>query len=220
MNKGHQEMAETPTVIVVEHPLIRHKLTQMRDRATSSPAFRALMREIGGLLALEATRHLPVDAVEVETPLVRTEGCRLRSAPVVVPILRAGLGLADGLLSLLPEADVGHLGMYRDEETVLPIEYLIRLPAHLEDRGIVVVDPMLATGHSAAHALKVLVDRGAKPESMVLMVLVAAPEGVAEIHRHYPGVKIVTAALDQRLNEKSFIVPGLGDAGDRTFGTL
>ena len=213
-------MAETPALIVVDHPLIRHKLTQMRDRATPTPVFRTLMREVGGLLALEATRHLPVETVEVETPLVRTEGTRLSRPPLVVPILRAGLGLADGLLALLPEADVGHLGMYRDEETVLPIEYLIRLPAHLEDRGIIVVDPMLATGHSAAHALKVLVDRGAKPESMVLMVLVAAPEGVAEIHRHYPGVKIVTAALDQRLNEKSFIVPGLGDAGDRTFGTL
>lgn len=218
--RGTEVMAETPSVIVVDHPLIRHKLTQMRDRATPSAAFRALMRDIGGLLATEATRHLPVREIEVETPLVRTTGCALSAPPVVVPILRAGLGLAEGLLALLPEAEVGHLGMYRDEQTVRPVEYLVRLPPSLEGRGIVVVDPMLATGHSAAHAIKILIDRGAKPESVVLMVLVAAPEGVAEINRAYPGVRIVAAALDQKLNEKSFIVPGLGDAGDRLFGTL
>ncbi|SBV91991.1 Uracil phosphoribosyltransferase [uncultured Alphaproteobacteria bacterium] len=212
-------MAETPSVIVVDHPLVRHKLTRLRDRATPTAEFRTLMREVGALLAIEATRHLPLAETVVQTPLAATRGWRLDPIPAVIPILRAGLGLADGLLDLLPEADVGHLGMYRDEETVRPVPYLERLPADLGARGVVVVDPMLATGHSAAYALDLLVSRGARPEATVLMALVAAPEGVAEINRLFPAVRIVTAALDERLNEKSYIVPGLGDAGDRLYGT-
>lgn len=212
-------MAETPSVIVVDHPLVRHKLTRLRDRATPTAEFRRLMREVGAILTVEATRHLPLTEIVVETPIAPTRGWRLDPAPAVIPILRAGLGLAEGLLDLLPDADVGHLGMYRDEETVRPVPYLERLPANLGARGVVVVDPMLATGHSAAYALDLLFTRGARPEATVLMALVAAPEGVAEINRLFPTVRIVTAALDERLNERSYIVPGLGDAGDRLYGT-
>ena len=212
-------MAETPSVIVVDHPLIRHKLTRLRDRTTPTAEFRVLMKQVGALLAVEATRHLPVTEITVETPLATTKGWRLDPIPAVIPILRAGLGLADGVLELLPESDIGHLGMYRDEKTVRPVPYLERLPLNLDSRGIVVVDPMLATGHSAAHALDLLFSKGARREATVLMVLVAAPEGVAEINRLFPEVRIVAAALDERLNEKSYIVPGLGDAGDRLYGT-
>jgi uracil phosphoribosyltransferase len=206
---------------VVDHPLIRHKLTLMRKVDTTPADFRRLLREISSLLTVEATRNVPLDEVHVETPLCKTAGWRMQDpVPVVVPVLRAGLGMADGVLDVMSEADIGHIGVYRDEETVRPIEYLVRLPSRLSDRTIVVVDPMLATGYSGAHAVTVLLDNGARPENIVFMALVAAPEGVKVLTDMHPKVRVVTASLDSHLNEKSYIVPGLGDAGDRIFGTL
>jgi len=213
--------SDLKNLTVVDHPLIRHKLTIMRKTSTTPSDFRRLLREISSLLTLDATRNAPMDEIHIETPLCKTQGWQLQSpAPVVVPVLRAGLGMADGVLDVMPEADIGHIGVYRDEETVRPIEYLVRMPKHLEERTIIVADPMLATGYSGAHAIQVLLDNGAKAQNIVFMALVAAPEGVKVLNEQHPDVKIVTASLDSHLNEKSYIVPGLGDAGDRIFGTL
>jgi uracil phosphoribosyltransferase len=209
-----------PSLIVVDHPLVRHKLTLMRRRETPTPLFRALMKDIGSLLTLEATRALPVNRVEIETPVAPTRGYALAAPPLVVPILRAGMGMAEGVLAVMTEAEVGFIGVYRDETTLEPVEYLSKLPPRASERAIVVVDPMLATGHSGAHAIKVLTRAGARPEAITFLCLVAAPEGVAMLTQSFPQVRIVTAALDERLNERAYIVPGLGDAGDRLYGTV
>ncbi|WP_337997939.1 uracil phosphoribosyltransferase [Oleispirillum naphthae] len=208
------------SLIVVDHPLIRHKLTLLRCKDTPTPLFRALMKEVGCLLTIEATRSLPLEEVDIETPVRAARGVRLAAVPLVVPILRAGLGLADGVLAAMPEADVAHVGVYRDEETLHPVEYLERLPRDVTGRPVLVVDPMLATGNSSVYVIKLLLAHGASVGSMVFVSLVAAPEGVKTLAAAYPGLRIVTAALDEGLNDSAYIVPGLGDAGDRLYGTL
>jgi uracil phosphoribosyltransferase len=203
---------------VVDHPLVLHKLTLMRERETSTPSFRQLLREISLLLAYEVTRELPMTTKRIETPLEPMD------APVIdgkklalVSILRAGNGLLDGILELIPAARVGFIGLYRDPETLQPVQYYCKLPDHLEDRLSIVVDPMLATGNSSAHAVTLLKQSGAR--NIRFLCLLAAPEGIARMKEAHPDVPIVTAAVDSRLNDHGYIVPGLGDAGDRMFGT-
>ena len=204
---------------VLDHPLIAHKLSLMRDVACSTKDFRALLKEIGLLMGYELTRDLPVRYEKVTTPVAETMGRFIAVKKVaIVPILRAGLGMADGLLELMPSARVGHVGVYRDPESLEAIEYLVKLP-ETEGRLFIVVDPMLATGNSAVHALDVLNKRGVVDENIRFMALVAAPEGVARLAETHPNVSIFVAALDERLNDHAYIVPGLGDAGDRLFGT-
>ncbi len=208
----------TPEATVVDHPLVQHKLTIMREKDTALPEFRRLLREISLLLAYEVTRHLALKQVEVETPVAKTSAPMLaRPEPCLITILRAGNGLLDGMLDLIPSASVGHVGLYRDPKTLQPVEYYYKVPQDMGDRLTIVVDPMLATGHTAVAALDMLKRDGAKDISFVC--LVAAPEGVAELRRAHPDVPIFTAAVDEKLNEKGYIVPGLGDAGDRIFGT-
>lgn len=204
---------------VVDHPLIQHKLTIIRDKETGTKYFREVVNEIARLLAYEVSREMPLEDVEIETPLVKTTQKRLAGKKVViVPILRAGLGMVDGMLDLIPAARVGHVGMYRDEDTMEPVEYFVKMPTGLEDRQMLVVDPMLATGGSAVAAIDALKRRGANDIKFVC--LVAAPEGVKELQDHHPDVDIYTASLDEKLNENGYILPGLGDAGDRLYGTL
>ncbi len=205
-------------VYVFDHPLIQHKLTYIRDKGTGTKEFRELTNEIAGLMAFEITRELPLRDVEVETP-VATAKCRTISGKKlgIIPILRAGLGMVDGIMGLIPAAKVGHVGLYRDPETLKPVEYYVKLPKDIEERELIVVDPMLATGGSAIEAINVVKNRGGK--NIKLMCLVAAPEGVDEMKKAHPDVDIYLAALDEKLNEKGYIVPGLGDAGDRLFGT-
>jgi uracil phosphoribosyltransferase len=211
-------MPETPrNVVVFEHPLIQHKLAWLRDRSTSSRAFRALMYQIAGLMVYEVTRRFPTRPVEIETPMEPTTGARLAGTITVVPVLRAGLGMAEGVMEMMPEARVGHLGMARDEQTLRPKAYLNRLPRDLDAGPVILVDPMLATGGSAGAALKMLRDAGAR--DLRVMCLVAAPEGIARVHADEPEVPIYAAALDRQLNDRGFILPGLGDAGDRLYGT-
>ena len=206
------------TFHLVDHPLIQHKLTIMRDKNTSSKDFRQLLDEISMLMGYEITRNLPLEDVEIETPICKATFKRISGKKLaVVPILRAGLGMVDGLLRLVPSARVGHIGLYRDPETHLPVEYYCKMPQGIEDRLTIVVDPMLATGGSAADAITMVKARGAK--NVLLMCLVAAPEGVKKVQEAHPDVDIYCAALDERLNEHAYIVPGLGDAGDRIFGT-
>jgi uracil phosphoribosyltransferase len=208
-------------VHVADHPLVTHKLTVLRDRNTPSPTFRALAAELVTLLAYEATRGVRTDTVWIETPVGPAEGLALSSpAPIVVPILRAGLGMLEGMVQLVPTAEVGFLGMVRNEETLEPSVYAERLPADLSDRQCFVLDPMLATGGSLIAAIEYLFDRGARDVTAVC--LIAAPEGLAAVERATEGrdVTIVLGALDERLNEKGYIVPGLGDAGDRLYGTV
>ncbi|MEQ8247136.1 MAG: uracil phosphoribosyltransferase [Alphaproteobacteria bacterium] len=204
---------------VLDHPLIAHKLSLMRDVACSTKDFRALLKEIGLLMGYELTRDLPVRHEKVTTPVAETMGRFIAGKKVaIVPILRAGLGMADGLLELMPSARVGHVGVYRDPDTLEAIEYLVKLP-EAEGRLFIVVDPMLATGNSAVHALDALNKRGVADENIRFMALVAAPEGVARLSESHPKVSIFVAALDEKLNDHAYIVPGLGDAGDRLFGT-
>jgi uracil phosphoribosyltransferase len=211
-------MAELPNLTVIDHPLIRHKLHLLRDRATPKKLFRELVDEIAMLMAYEVTRDLVVEEVEVETPLERTTAHRIAGKKLcVVPVLRAGLGMVEAVLRLVPSARVGHVGMSRDEESLEPVEYYFKVPAESEVRRFIVVDPMLATGGSAAAAIQGLKARGA--EHITLMVLVAAPEGVRRLGEEHPDVPIFAAALDRELNEHGYILPGLGDAGDRLFGT-
>ncbi|MEA2287684.1 MAG: uracil phosphoribosyltransferase [Solirubrobacteraceae bacterium] len=202
---------------VVEHPVLADRLVVLRDRATSHGAFRRAMHEASAILAIEATRDLPTRDVTVDTPLDPANGDRLLGDVTVVPVLRAGLGMVEGFLNLLPDARVGHLGMYRDEEDLAPVDYYERLPPNLADAHVFVVDPMLATGGSAVHALDRLKEAGA--ERLRLVCLVSAPEGVEAVRAAHPDVPIWTAALDKGLDEHGFIRPGLGDAGDRVFGT-
>jgi len=207
-----------PNLHIVDHPLIQHKLSIMRQKETSTNVFRQLLHEITVLMGYELTRDLPLSTRTIETPISPMEAPTLAGKKqVIVPILRAGLGMSDGLLELMPSARVGHLGMYRDENKN-PVEYLVRMP-NVADRLIFICDPMLATGHSAVYAVNALVKRGVPPESMKFLALVAAPEGVQVMLEAYPMVEIWTASLDQCLNDHAYIVPGLGDAGDRLFGT-
>ena len=208
----------TQHLTVVDHPLVQHKLTIMRDRETSTAAFRQLLQEISQLLAYEITRELPMTTRRVETPLTTMDAPVLAGKKLaLVSILRAGNGLMDGVLELIPSARVGFIGLYRDEETLQPVQYYCKLPADLTDRMVIAVDPMLATGNSSAAAVDLLKQAGAK--TIRFLCLLAAPEGIARMHEAHPDVQIVTAAVDERLNEKGYIVPGLGDAGDRMFGT-
>lgn len=203
---------------VISHPLIQHKLSILRRTTTSTKDFRELVDEIAMLMGYEVSRDLPLEDVEIQTPVATTVQKQLAGKKLaIVPILRAGIGMVDGFLSLVPAAKVGHIGMYRDEETFKPVEYLVKLPEDIDQRQIFVVDPMLATGGSAILAVDSLKKRGAA--SIKFVCLVAAPEGVAALQEAHPDVDIYTAALDEKLNEHGYIVPGLGDAGDRLFGT-
>ncbi|PWM00036.1 MAG: uracil phosphoribosyltransferase [Clostridiales bacterium] len=203
---------------VIDHPLIQHKLTYMRKKETGAKDFRELLDEIAMLMGYEVTRDLPLEDMEIETPLEKMTGKVISGKKLaIVPILRAGLGMVDGLLELVPVAKVGHIGLYRDPETHLPIEYYCKLPADISERIVIVVDPMLATGGSASDALMKLKERGCT--HLRLMCLVAAPEGVAAVQKNHPDVDIYVAAVDEKLNEHAYILPGLGDAGDRLFGT-
>jgi uracil phosphoribosyltransferase len=203
---------------VVDHPLVQHKLSVLRRIDTSKKKFKELVDEIAMLMAYEVTKDLPTTEVQVETPLeVATTRVLAGKKPVIVPILRAGLGMVDGILKLMPGARVGHVGLYRDEETLEPVHYFFKIPGDAGNRHFIVVDPMLATGGSACAAVASLKGRGAK--TLVFMCLVAAPEGVARMGREHPDVRIVAAALDRELDANAYIRPGLGDAGDRLFGT-
>ena len=207
-----------PTLNVVDHPLVRHKLRLLRDENTPSGEFRRLCREITLLAAYEALADLPVEETTVRTPLTSTTAHRLvEPEPAVVGILRAGLVMVDAVLDLLPQAAVGHLGMYRDHDTHQPVDYYAKLPDRMDERAAVVVDPMLATGGSAVHALDVV--RAAGCTDVRLLCIIGCPEGVAVVQRAHPEVPVTLAALDERLNDDAYIVPGLGDAGDRIFGT-
>lgn len=205
-------------VVEINHPLILHKLAFIRSKDTGSKDFRELVNEVSMLMAYEVTRDLSMEEVEIETPICKTK-CKMLSGKkvAIVPILRAGLGMVDGMLSLIPAAKVGHIGLYRDEETLKPVEYFCKLPQDIAERDVIVVDPMLATGGSAADALTLLKQKGAK--NLRLMCLISSPEGVKAIQEAHPDVDIYLAAIDEKLNEKGYIVPGLGDAGDRLFGT-
>jgi len=206
------------TLHVIDHPLITHKLSIMREVETGSKDFRQLLDEISMLMGYEITRDLPLEDVEIETPITKMTAKKVAGRKLaIVPILRAGLGMVDGLLALVPVAKVGHIGLYRDPETHLPVEYYCKLPADIEDRFVIVVDPMLATGGSASDAIQMLKNRGCT--QIRLMCLVGAPEGAEKVMADHPDVDIYIAAMDEKLNEHKYIVPGLGDAGDRIFGT-
>lgn len=203
---------------VLDHPLIQHKLTIIRNKDCGTREFREVVNEIAELMVYEVCRDMPLEDIEVETPVATAVEKRLAGKKVVVvPILRAGLGMVDGVLELLPAAKVGHIGMYRDEETLQPHEYFVKMPDHLDKREMIIVDPMLATGGSAIAAVNALKKRGAK--SIRFVCLVAAPEGVKALREAHPDIDVYAAALDDHLNENGYIVPGLGDAGDRLFGT-
>jgi uracil phosphoribosyltransferase len=203
---------------VVSHPLVQHKLSYLRDRETPTVHFRKLANEVTLLLTYEATKDFPTEPFEIETPLERMTAERISGKKVAVcPVLRAGLGMLDGVLSLVSSARVGFLGMYRDEETLKPVEYYVKLPGDLDQRDAIVLDPMLATGNSSTAAISTVKNAGAR--SVILVCLVSAPEGIERVHGEHPDVQIVTAAVDRGLDERGFIIPGLGDAGDRLYGT-
>ncbi|QIK40345.1 uracil phosphoribosyltransferase [Pontivivens nitratireducens] len=203
---------------VVNHPLVQHKLTLMREKSTSTAVFRQLLREISHLLAYEVTRDLPMTTTNIDTPLVEMDAPTLKGKKLaLISILRAGNGLLDGVMDLIPSARVGFVGLYRDEETLKPVQYYYKVPAELNSRVVIAVDPMLATGNSSAAAIDLLKQSGAT--DIRFLCLLASPEGVALMKDRHPDVPIITAALDERLNEKGYILPGLGDAGDRMFGT-
>ena len=207
-----------PNVTVVEHPLVQHKLTLMRRKDTSTASFRALLSEISMLLAYEATRDMKLGSAEVETPLTTIHAPVLEGKKVVlIAILRAGQGILDGMLQLIPSARVGHIGLYRDPKTLVAVEYYYKVPGNLSDRDVIVCDPMLATGNSAVAAVERV--KKSKPGSLKLVCLLACPEGIRRFHEAHPDVPVVTAAVDERLDEHGYIIPGLGDAGDRLFGT-
>jgi uracil phosphoribosyltransferase len=215
-----RQIEEFGPFFVLDHPLIQHKLTLMRDRRQTCSVFRALLRETAMLMGYEITRALPLEPVRIETPVAPCDAPMLAGKkPVIVPILRAGLAMADGLLDLMPSARVGHIGLYRDPETLAPVEYVVRLPGVLAERDCFLVDPMLATGGSAAHGVDALLRHGAKPDRIRFMALVAAPEGARAFRARHPDIPVYVAAMDSHLNEHGYIVPGLGDAGDRQFGT-
>lgn len=205
-------------VVIFDHPLIKHKLTFIRDKNTGSKEFRELVTEVSMLMGYEVTRDLPLEEIEIETPIMTMKSQVISGKKVgLIPILRAGLGMVDGMLQLLPAARVGHIGLYRDPETLKPVEYYCKLPQDIEERELIVLDPMLATGGSAVAAINFLKERGAT--SMKMVCLIAAPEGVEALKAAHPDVDIYVAALDEKLNDHAYIIPGLGDAGDRLFGT-
>ncbi|WP_088070237.1 uracil phosphoribosyltransferase [Gottfriedia luciferensis] len=205
-------------VYVFDHPLIQHKVSLIRSKDTGTKEFRALVDEVAGLMAFEITRDLPLQEVEIQTPVSTAKAKVIAGKKLgIVPILRAGLGMVDGFLKLVPAAKVGHVGLYRDPETLKPVEYYVKLPTDVEERDFIVIDPMLATGGSAVEAINSLKTRGAK--HIKFMCLIAAPEGVEILQKAHPDVDIYIAALDEKLNDHGYIVPGLGDAGDRLFGT-
>ncbi len=211
-------MASYPNVTVMDHPLIQHKITLLRDKNTNVRDFRALCTEISMLMAFEAMRDLPLEPTEVETPLATATVNRLAGKKLaLVAILRAGLIMADGILNLVPSARVGHLGLYRDHETLKPVQYFRKLPSDIAERNVFVLDPMLATGGSAIAALDVLKDLNIA--SIKLLCILGAPEGVEAVHKAHPDIPVILGALDSHLNDKGYIVPGLGDAGDRIYGT-
>jgi uracil phosphoribosyltransferase len=227
LSKPEQQVADTtmkkdtrfPNLYILDHPLIQHKLTHMRDRDTSTRTFRELLREITLLMGYEITRSLPLTTMRIETPLQSVDAPIIAGKKlVVVPVLRAGIGMSDGLLELVPSARVGHIGVYRDPDTHRPVEYLVRLP-DLAERTFILCDPMIATGNSAVHAVDVLKNRGVTDDQISFMALVAAPEGAKVFQDAHPNVKVYVASLDSHLNDHAYIVPGLGDAGDRLFGT-
>lgn len=205
-------------VTIIDHPLIQHKLTLIRRKNTSSNKFRTILREISTLLAYEVTRDLPMRLEEIETPLAPMKAPVLEGKKIVlVSILRAGNGILDGMLQLIPSARVGHIGIYREPHSLVAVEYYFKMPQDTSERHLIVVDPMLATGHSAASAITRL--KSLKPQSIKFVCLVAAPEGIAELKEHHPDVPIFTAAVDEKLDDHGYILPGLGDAGDRIYGT-
>jgi uracil phosphoribosyltransferase len=215
---GGTYMEKFKNVTVMEHPLIQHKLTLLRDKNTGVKEFRELVEELSLLMGYEVTRNLTVEETEIETPICRTNSKVIAGKKLgIVPILRAGLGMVDGMLKLIPAAKVGHVGLYRDPETLMPVEYYCKLPSDVAERDLIVLDPMLATGGSASAAISFLKDKGAK--SIKLVNLIAAPEGIKAVVEAHPDVEIYVAAVDERLNDHGYIVPGLGDAGDRLFGT-
>lgn len=209
------------SVNILNHPLIQHKITLLRDERTGSKDFRELVSEIAALMAYEACRDLPVQDVTVKTPITTTVGKTLGGKKLaLVPILRAGLGMVSGIERLIPAARIGHIGMYRNEKTLEPVEYFCKMPADLAEREILLLDPMLATGGSAIAAIGALIKRGADIKAIKFLCLVSAPEGIKNLTEAYPQLQIYTASVDERLNENGYIVPGLGDAGDRIFGTI
>ena len=205
-------------VCVFDHPLIQHKLSILREKSTSVKEFRELISEIAMLMCYEATRDLPLEEIEIETPVAKAKVKHIAGKKLaIVPILRAGLGMVDGMVSMMPNVKVGHIGLFRDPETLEPVKYYFKMPPDIEERDVIVVDPMLATGGSASAAIQFLKDDGVK--HIKLMCIIGAPEGVAVMQKEHPDVDIYVAALDDHLNEHGYIVPGLGDAGDRIFGT-
>jgi len=207
-----------PNLFILDHPLIQHKLSHMRDRDTSTRTFRELLREITLLMGYEITRNLPMTTRRVTTPLVELDAPVIAGKKLaIVPVLRAGVGMSDGLLELIPSARVGHIGLYRDPHSLGVVEYYLKLPDDVAERNVILLDPMLATGNSGSAALSLLASRGA--QAITFVCLIAAPEGIATITKAHPGLRIVTAAIDERLNDHGYILPGLGDAGDRMFGT-
>ncbi|CAN5799131.1 uracil phosphoribosyltransferase [soil metagenome] len=205
-------------VVVIDHPLVQHKLTLMRNRETSTSTFRNLLREISMLLGYEVCRDMPTTMIDIETPVAKTSSPVLDGKKIVlVSILRAGSGILQGMLDILPSARVGHIGLYRDPKTLEPVEYYYKVPESMTERDVIVVDPMLATGNSAVAAITKIKATG--PRSLKFLCLLTCPEGLATFHKAHPDIPVFTAAIDERLNEKSYIVPGLGDAGDRLFGT-
>lgn len=211
-------MKQYSNVTVMNHPMIQHKLTILRDKNTGVKEFRELVEELSMFMGYEVTRNISLEEVEIETPVCKTTSMIIAGKKLaIVPILRAGLGMVDGMLKLIPAAKVGHIGLYRDPETLKPVEYYCKLPSDIAERDIIVVDPMLATGGSAAAAITFLKNRGAK--SIKLVNLIAAPEGIKLVAESHPDIEIYVAAVDERLNDHGYIVPGLGDAGDRLFGT-
>lgn len=206
-------------VFIMDHPLIQHKLTLLRDKHTGTMEFRALVSEIATLICYEATRDLPLKEVETETPLVKATTKVIAGRKLaIVPILRAGLGMVDGMMKLVPAAKVGHIGLYRDHKTLQPVEYYSKLPSDIPERDVIVLDPMLATGGSAVDAISII--KRSNPKSIKFLCIIAAPEGVKALTEAHPDVQVYCAAVDECLNENGYILPGLGDAGDRIFGTL
>lgn len=211
-------MKEYSNVHVINHPMVQHKLTILRDKNTGVKEFREVVEELALFMGYEVTRNLPLEEIEIETPICKTTSKVISGKKLgIVPILRAGLGMVDGLLNLVPTAKVGHIGLYRDPETLKPVEYYCKLPTDVAERDLIVLDPMLATGGSAIAAITFLKDKGAK--SIKLVNLLAAPEGIEAVMDVHPDIEIYVAAVDERLNDHGYIVPGLGDAGDRLFGT-
>lgn len=211
-------MNDTPHLTIVDHPLVQHKLTLMREKTTSTAVFRQLLREISQFLAYEVTRNLAMETKRIETPVEAMDAPTLAGRKLaLISILRAGNGLLDGMLELIPSARVGFVGLYRDEETLKPVQYYFKVPEHMDERMVIAVDPMLATGNSSVAAIDLLKKSGAK--NIRFLCLLAAPEGIARMKEAHPDVPIVTASVDSHLNDNGYIVPGLGDAGDRMFGT-